>query len=271
MIARRPIHPRLRPFVRTLWASNPAEGSAWGREQVLPTGDAHLVFRLSDRPLRLFCDPLDSEGVPAELAVVGGPRTSAYLRDVSWPAPSVGAQLRPGAAIHLLGVPAAALAEAHTSLEDLWGPAARAARDRLGEEPSLERRLKLFEALLVSRLAPDCIPHPIVTRALPSVARGVALQEIVEASGYSHRHFIALFREQVGITPKLYQRLQRFQRALSPITAASSLAEVALEAGYSDQAHLTRDFRAFAGIAPGDYRRSAPAQPNHVPIPLLCR
>ncbi|HZH02691.1 MAG TPA: helix-turn-helix domain-containing protein [Myxococcaceae bacterium] len=93
----------------------------------------------------------------------------------------------------------------------------------------------------------------------------------MKASGYSHRRFIILFERAVGLTPKRYCRLQRFQAAL--VAARRSKAdlpwiEVALAAGYSDQAHLVRDFREFAGIPPSLYRALAPARANHVPVRL---
>ena len=270
-IARRPQDPRLRPFVRTIWATEPAgkDKREPQRELVLPTGDSHLVFRLADRPLRIFRDAGDPSGSLAGVSLVGGARTSPYLRDVSEPVPTVGAQLMPGASHFLLGVPAVELAEAHNSLDDLWGSAARDARERLAAAPSLKRRLDLFESILASRLPAECAPHPIVFRALPVVARQGRLREVVEASGYSHRHFVALFRQEVGVSPKVYHRLQRFQRALLRIAAApaTSLSSLALDAGYSDQSHFNRDFRAFAGLAPGDYRLLSPAQPNHLPLP----
>jgi transcriptional regulator GlxA family with amidase domain len=87
-------------------------------------------------------------------------------------------------------------------------------------------------------------------------------------SGYSHRRFIALFHRGLGLTPKVYCRLLRFQGALEQVAAkpAVSLVEVTLDAGYSDQAHFTREFQEFAGLSPGAYRELSPAFPHHVPI-----
>jgi AraC-like DNA-binding protein len=91
----------------------------------------------------------------------------------------------------------------------------------------------------------------------------------VAATGYSHRRVVALFREAVGLGPKLFCRVRRFQRVLEALRThpATGWAELALAAGYSDQAHLVREFRAFSGLTPGAHRRLAPANANHVPIP----
>jgi AraC-like DNA-binding protein len=90
----------------------------------------------------------------------------------------------------------------------------------------------------------------------------------VKESGYSHRRFIELFRRTLGLTPKLYCRVLRFQEALErgAATRAASWVDVALDAGYSDQAHFNREFLEFAGVTPGQYREISPAFSHHVAI-----
>ncbi|RYF38275.1 MAG: AraC family transcriptional regulator, partial [Comamonadaceae bacterium] len=95
-----------------------------------------------------------------------------------------------------------------------------------------------------------------------------SVQEAVERSGASHRHFIALFREGTGLAPKTYSRLLRFQAVLQRLAAEPALpvAELAHDLGYSDQAHFQRDFRAFAGLTPQAWKRAAPEHTHHVPL-----
>ena len=94
------------------------------------------------------------------------------------------------------------------------------------------------------------------------------MRAVVDESGYSHRQFIALFRRAVGLAPKVYCRVLRLQRALVRLAARpdASLVELAMDAGYSDQPHLNRDFRELAGMAPGQYRDRSPSFSHHVPI-----
>ncbi len=257
--------PALRPFVRLLWACEETAVQA-EREHVLPTGRTHVVFRLSDHPLRLFAGADDDRGRTFELAVVGGARSTYYVRDVSRPLHSVGAELQPGAAHALLGAPAGELAEAHTSLGDLWGRSAVEARERLLEAGDAERRLDLFEAFLSARLPAVRGLHPAVAHALGRFAIDAEVGEVVAETGYSHRRFIGLFHETVGLTPKRYCRVLRFQRMLERMTAETSWVDLALSAGYSDQPHFNREFLEFTGVSPGRYRRAAPAGSHHVPI-----
>ena len=262
--------PALRPFVRMLWFSDERARTRNGltaRERVLPTGTMSLVFRVSDHPLRLF-DTDGNESRTVGHAIVGGTRTSYYVRDVSQPTQSVGAQLHPGAAELLLGVPAGELAERHTRLDDLWGHAADEARERLALAGSLEAALDLLQTLLTGRLPRVRGIHPAVAHALARFATTSHVNTVVNESGYCHRRFIALFRESVGLSPKVYCRVLRFQSAIDQIAhdPEAPWANLAAMSGYSDQAHFTRDFRTFTGFTPGAYRRMRPTAKNHVPI-----
>jgi len=233
---------------------------------VLPTGAMHLVFRLSSDPLRLFDGAGDPIGRVVGLAVVGGVRSSFYVRDVSQPMRSVGAELLPGAAQALFGVPADELAERHTALDDLWGRAAGEARARILEAGDPARSLDVFEGLLRARLPVVRGLHPAVAHALNRFAEGADIGDVVADTGYSHRRFIALFRAAVGLGPKRYCRVRRFQQVLDHGPQHTSWVELALAAGYSDQPHLNREFRELAGVSPRHFLRASPGWSRHVPV-----
>ena len=236
------------------------------REHVLPTGQMHIVLRLGGEPLRLFNGGNDHSGRSVGDALVGGARDTFYVRDVSGPLCSVGAQLRPGAAQWLFGVPASALTGHHTSLADLWGASADDLRDTLLRLPP-SQRLSAFEAALCARLPRGPIDNTVVDHALARFGRGAGIRQVVEECGRSHRAFIDDFRRVVGLSPKVYCRVLRFQRALGLLeTRTMATHDVALESGYSDQAHFSRDFREFAGTTPGAYLGAAPRFRNHLPV-----
>ena len=154
MLLARPPRPALRPFVQTLWASDGRDdGGHAQRELVLPTGAMHVVFRL-DRALRLYADPHDPVGRMIGHSIVGGARSGFYLRDVSQPSRSVGAQLQPAAAGPLLGVPAGELAERHTPLEELWGAEAERIRAQLAAADRLEGSVSAQGAAATDRSGP---------------------------------------------------------------------------------------------------------------------
>ena len=126
----------------------------------------------------------------------------------------------------------------------------------------------MLEAILASRLPLVRGLHPAVACALEHFDTPSTVQAVVRETGYSHRHFNALFARSVGLNPKAYVRVQRFRKALERIAVgrSSALAALALDAGYSDQAHFNREFLAFTGLTPGAYRASAPAFASHVAL-----
>ena len=224
----------------------------------------HLVFRLGESQLRLFRDELDHSGILVDRVLIGGARAGYYVREVPGPQLSVGVQLRPGAAEALFGAPSDAFTGRHTPLVDLWGPAVSSMRGRLAEQQSLADRLDTLEALLVARVRRARALHPAVARALRQFTVTADVGLVVRESGYSHRTFISQFRRSVGLTPKEYTRVVRLQRAIKQLVHTGSLAELAAGAGYSDQAHLSREFRTFSGVTPREYRRLAPQRPHHL-------
>lgn len=269
----RPPHPALRPFVTTLWATCGKREAALVaplREHVLPTGAMHLVFRLSAASLRVYDRIGAACGYEIDSAVIGGARAGYYVREAPAGGDSVGAMLRPGTAGPLFGAHSDAFTGHHIALEAVWGSAVGGVVDRLASTDSPARRLAILEAELLRRLPPVHGLHPAVAGALARFALGDGVRSAVARSGFSHRHFIAVFRRAVGLSPKTYCRVRRLQQVLRDIgtnPTPGTGADLAAAAGYADQAHFNHDFLAFAGITPGDYRRIAPTAPNHVPMP----
>lgn len=266
MESRKPT-PALKPFVSRLWASDgvPRHAPGVSHERVLPTGATHLVLRLDTAPLRVIDG--DYETVLGS-AAVGGVRSRAYLKDVACPVPSVGAVLEPGAAFAVFGVPAKELAGSHTPLDSLWGHDADRLVDALTSLPDLAGRLDHLESFLADRLPSVRGIHPGIARVLAD-RRDVRSRAsaLAERSGLGPRRFAQLFRDAVGVSPKRWLRLRRFQCALSRTEDPDlDWADLACELGYSDQPHLVREFREFAGVTPSEYRRLAPRDRNHVPV-----
>jgi AraC-like DNA-binding protein len=131
---------------------------------------------------------------------------------------------------------------------------------RLAEAPSSEARFALLDEILATRLAEARPPSPEVVwawRALVHTNGRVPIGILAKKLGRSRRHLIARFRDQIGLPPKTVARILRFDRVVELLQSRTEtgFAELAQECGYFDQAHLTRDFRAFAGTTPGEFVR----------------
>jgi len=271
-IQREPI-PILRPFIQFVWASY-HEGHAESRpvparERMIPSGAMHLVFRFSEQPIRIFKSIEDTQGDTFCGAVVGGIRAGYYVKDVAPGAATLGATLRPGACQALFGIPADEVSGWHYPLADLWGPAAQTLYEQLQEVGDFEGRLQLLESFLAARVERVSGMHPAIAHALNRFSATTDISAVVDETGYSHRHFIHLFRQTVGLPPRVYTRLLRFQRILKHgfDRTFGRWIDVALEAGYADQAHFNREFREMTGISPTEYLVNRRGDSHHVLIP----
>jgi AraC-like DNA-binding protein len=174
----------------------------------------------------------------------------------------VGVHFRPGGAFPLLGVSPAELVDSCIEIDDVWGTDGRNLRDQLLEASSALERLQLLEAALLRRLRDARTGHPAARVALEAFRSGgsdLRVAEIANRVGLSHRGFIEVFEREVGLTPKLFARLQRFHRAKRQLAASGgppSWAAFAVDCGYFDQSHMIRDFVSFTGISPTSYLRS---------------
>jgi AraC-like DNA-binding protein len=169
-------------------------------------------------------------------------------------------RLAPLGAFRLLRVPMHELANRAVELEDVL-PQAGELTMRLHEGRSWAERFDCVEAFLVRRLADSVPPSPGVAWSWHRLRRTggrASIGEIATELGWSHRRLIARFREQIGLAPKTVARVLRFNRAVAALGESTSrgLAEIALDCGYFDQAHLNRDFRELAGTTPSLFLRS---------------
>ena len=271
MLLRRTVAPVLAAHVECLWASERG-ALAHARERNLPTGRADLVIALQQDALTRYAGAADCTGQRLRGGLVQGPSLCHFLRDTSTPSSVVGVQFRAGGAAALIGVPLGELAGRVVSLDDLWGRRAAVLREQLQGLPTPERRLDALEQFLLQalrRATPSLAAAPELRWALQRFDRQPAVAQVEPVRawvGWSAQRFIAQFRHEVGIAPKQYCRLRRFNAVVERLAAGreADWAQVALDGGYSDQAHLIREFRSFAGLTPGRYRAVSPEQPNHV-------
>jgi len=206
-------------------------------------------------------------------AVVGGAREAFYVKEAA-PCVSVGAELLPFASLVFFGAPAGALAERHTPLEDLWGRAAMELVERLEEglgadDPACAMLTVLEDALTRQARALAASPsRRAVREVLGELEAGHPVFALAARTGLSHRAFVEHVRAATGLAPKAYASVFRFQRALTALTApAGSHAEAALEGGYADQAHFSREVSRRAGVSPRVYLARRGEAKNHVVFP----
>lgn len=260
--------PPLSQFVRQLWYY---EGypRVHAKERILPGGTLELIINLKEDRARMYGRHDTQKCLDYRGTLISGVLTEYAVIDTDEQMNVIGINFKPGGAFAFFNFPISEFRDLHLSLEDVWGGSADSLRSRVLERPTVEEKFDVLEAVLRERmLAYD--HHPAVEFALREMKRRhtQSVAELVESIGLSSRRFIQLFSNQVGLTPKLFCRVLRFQQVIQGIGCKDDvdLADVALECGYFDQAHFVHDFKSFSGISPTEYLARRTMHLNHVPL-----
>lgn len=263
LILHRPA-PALAPFIAHLWHYEDAAGSlVHARERIMPTGRAQLLVNLHEDELRTYQGeaPRRTRG-----AALGGPTCGHFMIDTAEQQAIMGVSFHAGGTLPFFAAPADALRDTEVELDQLWGREGALLRERLLEQPTPQRRLRTLEAVLLAQVVGPLTPDPAMAAAIAALAGDVPVAKLCERLGLSPRRLIANFSAQVGLTPKRFARVCRFQRVLAAISRRPRLpwAELAVSCGYFDQPHLIHDFKKFSGLHPTAYAPRGPGGENHV-------
>ena len=268
----------LKAFVVDLWLYRGYEG-AHSHERILPSGTFEIVFNLREDQLRIYSSSDTTNCRVFSGAVVSGPYAGTFLSDKTEEASLLGVHFRPGGAAPFLGAHAGEFLNTHVDLANLWGSSATFLREALCEQRDPRRQFEMMERALLEKLAEQAIPSAVVGKSLQILERTngkVRIRELARSLDLGQRRFADLFVQQVGLSPKLFGRVLRFQYAVSicQVSTDPDWAQLAIECGYYDQSHLIRDFREFSGLSPADFavrRRGleeagAHVKRNHIPV-----
>ena len=247
--------PPLSKFVDNFWLYEGGE-IQHEIERILPTGTLELAINLRENELRFYDAHRAEDCLRFSGAIISGAHGRGLKPDTA--AVVIGVHFKPGGAFPFLGLPAGDLADTHVDLETLLGPPAGRLRERLCEARTSAERFQLVQETLLSRLCDRVETHYAVSAALDMFAKnqvGPRVREAAKYLGLSQRRFIQVFKAEVGMTPKLFSRIQRFQQTRTFIqqNPAPNWATLALDFGYFDQSHLIREFVEFSGVSPSDY------------------
>jgi AraC-like DNA-binding protein len=227
---------RTAPHVACLWMRDPEPVARVHR--IVPDACADVVW------------------IEGARLVVAGPATGPVLSEVPAGATAMGVRFRVGAAGSALGLPARELLDDTVALDDVWGAAGAELAERLAAASTPASAVAVLAAAIAGRLPPPAGIDPLVRSAAVRAGRPRAPVEALGADlGIGERQLRRRFGDAVGYGPKTLQRVLRFQRFLAlarqPAGAGGAdLARLAFDAGYADQAHLTRECRRLAGLPP---------------------
>jgi len=277
-VGRSPQAPELDGIVDQFWYC--ADEHISGTETVLPIGRAQLVIGLHHS---------------AELAALQGPTDRPRVIDASVQRRAVGVSFTSVGATAIFRESAERFEGELIDLDHIWSRTDLLI-DALGSSSEPHETLLRLERHLVQRLlrpttatvsfasssatgmrrpldprshrdtSGGCFVEPRVVAAERLLRQGCPVGEVASTLGVDRRRLGGEFRQSVGYGLKYFSRISRFEHTIAVLRQpdAPGLATIAAELGYADQAHLTREFKAFSGLTPSTlHRRSGPA-PNHV-------
>jgi AraC-like DNA-binding protein len=264
--------PPINQFIDYLWQFD--GGQLPRRERIVPSGTMELVINLREDRVSV-----ENEKNQKRLsgAVVSGTYSSIFVIDAMQHESMLGVHFKPAGAFPFLGVAANELTNAHIDLVDLWGSVARELRERVCLASTQEQRFEIVEEVLTYRLRSAPKRNAAVDISLDAFGpygTSSNVQEVAKETGICQRRFRKVFAHEVGLTPKVFSRILRFQRArsLTDTIVKPDWADIALACGYFDQSHLIHDFHEFSGLSPTEYLALRKHQPdgrlktNHVPL-----
>ena len=243
-------HPRLRPHVLSYGGFEELVASPLRRREVAFSGVA--VILALDGTWTMTDPAHDGRWCSRQSFVgglVGGPvlvEHTGYASTLQFDCTPLGARL-------LLGVPGAQLATQVVCFEDVLGASGRVLVERLRALPDWSARFAALDGWLLARLAaaePVSADVRFACERLVATGGAARIGALVEQLGCSRGHLSRRFGEEIGMTPKAYARVLRFERAWARLVAGEAASDVAHACGYADQPHFNRDFLELAGVSP---------------------
>jgi AraC-like DNA-binding protein len=243
-------------------------------ERFLPDGNTEIIIDLAERPQHIYNNITLQKVQTCRYAWVSGVRTQPITIPSGRDSRMLIVAFKKGKAFPFYPFPISELTDIVVEADQVFGRKFCDLREQLLASRSVKRMFHLVETFLLQQAddalstdgAAQCIGYAVANMIhKPTLRR---LHQLSEEIGYSQKHFIALFRQQVGVLPKQYLRIMRFQNVVSTVENDESIRwrEVALESGYYDQAHFIHDFKTFSGFTPGEYIRRKTSTRNYIPV-----
>lgn len=258
----------LAQFVENIWYVESSDPD-YPREKILPDGAIELIIDLDSRPKKIFDSETSDNFRYCRKAWISGERTQ-YLVIGTENAAMIGIRFRPGGAYPFFNFPISELSEAVTDLDLIWGGIVSDIRDQLLELKSPDERILTLESFLLRQTKRTLEPNRAISYAVSSLQspQFLAIRDLANAIGITQKHLITQFERIVGLRPKSFARVCKFQRVVNLIEQQREIdwTRIANDCGYYDQAHFIKEFQAFSGLNPSSYVSQRGEYVNYIPI-----
>jgi AraC-like DNA-binding protein len=230
--------PALAGHVTCVWAQTVAPHSTAFTHRKAPNGSVELVCAVGSMPRIL------------------GPQTGPIEETLAPGTTIVGVRLRPEAAAPVLGLPSSTLVDLTLGADELWGDRGDALQELVGVARSVEQAAVHLQRTVCEQLAGATAPDPVVAEGVRRLtsSRRAGVASMASSLFISERQLRRRFEAATGLTPTTLHRILRFQRFLALAWTSerpsTQIGRLAVEAGYTDQAHLNREAARLEGRSP---------------------
>ncbi len=240
-------------------------------DRFLPDGNVEIIIDLDDKPKFIY----DNETLREIQTCKGGWASGVRSEPISIHSGKDSAMLvinfKKGLAYPFFPLPMNEISDCVVDADLLWGNSFAFLRERLLETKEITHRFQLTEDFLLENFQKNLNINPCVEYAIKEIIQNpdqINLGRLNDKIGYSQKHFISMFKKKVGITPKTYLKIMRFQKAVSEIERFDKIdwTQLSQNCGFYDQAHFINDFRMFSGFTPEQYLSMKDQLLNYVPI-----
>jgi AraC-like DNA-binding protein len=241
-------------------------------DRYLPNGNIEIIIDLTDRPKYIYDNHTLTEIQACKKIWISGMRDEFITIPSGLDAEMFIIEFKKGMAHSMLGLPLTEITGRVVDGELILDKVFLELREQLLACPLPADMFTIAERALARKFGSHLTINPFVEFAVARILdspNSLSIRSVAEKTGYSSKHFIRIFSDHVGVTPKRFLRIIRFQRAINEIEVKGNIpwAALAYDCGYYDQAHFISDFRAFSGLTPLEYMRKRNGDfLNYIPV-----
>ncbi|MDX1315387.1 MAG: helix-turn-helix domain-containing protein [Eudoraea sp.] len=245
----------LSPFIKQYWAldGNIDKGTEH-LQRIVPTGLAEMIFYFNDLPVNTV-----RGNTRESRSVINGQQSEFYELKISGRINLLSVSFTPQGTKQFFNIPISEIQNKNLPLRFLAGAIADELEEKLYHKPDFKSRVALLEKYLIKKLGERTaynfkrISHTV--RAIARSGGNTDVKSLASSACLSTKQFERVFTGNIGLSPKQYLRVIRFQKAIRTrqLNPGYSLTEIAYNSGFSDQSHMIREFISISGLTPGKY------------------
>ncbi|WP_108805626.1 AraC family transcriptional regulator [Aquimarina sp. Aq107] len=241
-------------------------------ERVIPTGHVFIIFELDNIPRKTFDNTTLKPNKTYTKAWVSGMHKN-YISISAHPKSEMFViQFKPFGTYPFFHFPAENLSDKVLSYEEIFKEELTELRENLKKQESSKDKFNIAEQWLINRFNDSKIPSKELLYVIKKLETEPVtnFNEAINGYPYTQKHLIDQFKKYIGVTPKYYQRILRFNEILKQIRQKESItwSQIAYQCGYSDQSHFIKEFNHFSGFNPQEFIKQEfnKDEPNFFPL-----